>query len=223
MGEDDFETFRREFMTDIVTSLCNDLGDDIATLQMDPDTGSYNIEFDVTIREFKQPTNGAQPPTSTLLSPRHPPIIKMRAETSNDCRPVNNPLLNYFNRKDKRTQAKIRQAMKQLRDKRTQAKIRQAMTQLREDTKVSMLLQKSQDIMEPSDKSPEKLNASLERPITINVKESLQELKESFQQFHQSMERSNQELKESFQQFQQSMERSIARHTASMERSIATI
>ena len=48
--EDDFEIFRREFMTDIVTSLRDDLGDDIATLKMDPDTGSYNIEFNVTIR-----------------------------------------------------------------------------------------------------------------------------------------------------------------------------
>eukprot|EP00956_Cyclotella_meneghiniana_P042629 scaffold248757_cov132-Cyclotella_meneghiniana.AAC.1 len=49
--EDDFEIFRREFMTDIVTSLRDDLGDDIATLILDPDTGSYNIKFDVTIRE----------------------------------------------------------------------------------------------------------------------------------------------------------------------------
>eukprot|EP00956_Cyclotella_meneghiniana_P014663 scaffold22086_cov71-Cyclotella_meneghiniana.AAC.4 len=50
--EDDFEIFRREFMTDIVvTSLRDDLGDDIATLKMDPDTGSYNIEFNVAIRE----------------------------------------------------------------------------------------------------------------------------------------------------------------------------
>eukprot|EP00956_Cyclotella_meneghiniana_P023169 scaffold44632_cov85-Cyclotella_meneghiniana.AAC.4 len=68
MGEDDFEIFRREFMTDIVTSLCDDLGDDIATLQMDLDTGLYNIEFDVTICQSKLPVNGAHPTNPKLPS-----------------------------------------------------------------------------------------------------------------------------------------------------------
>eukprot|EP00956_Cyclotella_meneghiniana_P022937 scaffold43964_cov66-Cyclotella_meneghiniana.AAC.1 len=108
--EDDFENFRREFMTDIVTSLRDDLGDDIATLKMDPDTGSYNIEFNVTIRESSVSTpppqeqggrkipghhDGAYPTnspklssrtqptkTSTNLSPQKPSIIKMSAKTS---------------------------------------------------------------------------------------------------------------------------------------------
>lgn len=107
--EDDFEIFRREFMTDIVTSLRDDLGDDIATLKMDPDTGSYNIEFNVTIRESystpppreqggrkipghhdgAHPTNSpklssrTQPTnTSTNLSPQKRSIIKMTAKKS---------------------------------------------------------------------------------------------------------------------------------------------
>jgi len=112
MGEptgDDFEIFRREFMTDIVTSLRDDLGEDIATLKMDPDTRSYNIEFNVTIRESvsthppqeqggrkipghqdgAHPTNSpklssrTQPTnTSTNLSPQKRSIIKMSAKTS---------------------------------------------------------------------------------------------------------------------------------------------
>eukprot|EP00956_Cyclotella_meneghiniana_P003077 scaffold3760_cov77-Cyclotella_meneghiniana.AAC.1 len=66
--EEEFEIFRREFMKDIVSSLNNDLGDGVATLTMDPDTGSYNIKFDVTISQSKLPVNGAHPTNHKLPS-----------------------------------------------------------------------------------------------------------------------------------------------------------
>eukprot|EP00956_Cyclotella_meneghiniana_P012464 scaffold17722_cov44-Cyclotella_meneghiniana.AAC.1 len=66
--EEEFEIFRREFMKDIVSSLNNDLGDGVAKLTMDPDTGSYNIKFDLTISQSKLPVNGALPTNHKLPS-----------------------------------------------------------------------------------------------------------------------------------------------------------
>ena len=67
-AEEEFEIFRREFMKDIVSSLNYDLGDGVATLTVDPDTGSYNIKFDVTISQSKPPVNGAHPTNPKLPS-----------------------------------------------------------------------------------------------------------------------------------------------------------
>jgi len=66
--EEEFEIFRREFMKDIVSSLNNDLGDGVATLTIDSDTGFYNIKLDGTISQLKLPVNGAHPFNSTLPS-----------------------------------------------------------------------------------------------------------------------------------------------------------
>ena len=66
--EEEFEIFRREFMQDVVSSLNDDLGDGVATLTVDPDTGFYNIKFDGTISQSKLPVNGAHPTNSKLPS-----------------------------------------------------------------------------------------------------------------------------------------------------------
>ena len=74
--EEEFEIFRREFMQDVVSSLNDDLGDGVATLTVDPDTGFYNIKFDGTISQSKLPVNGAHPtnpklPSKDTLMSRH--------------------------------------------------------------------------------------------------------------------------------------------------------